>query len=366
MCKGAVSVRAGNLEKMKVHVESDHDVFYDHDILIAINFLESHEKEVIIEKVLPRMKMLLQNMKTQKIKAVDKNKLPIEKRLLEFDAESAMQETVKKGRYEQEIIPGNNISKAREEIDIDDSDEEEKDERVTKKEYSNARPVETLTEISQPSIKNSPDIDTESEFCECDVCHQSVRKSVFEFHRKSHLSTLQDPKMVECPHCKKVMQRTSLWKHKGRCMVLKLSNSISHEETPDHEPEPDTEEKKDVPAIFQCKICFINFPKLASLKWHTTEEHSLDLEDVEEMLNEGSTDTAVKNSGQSPADNNRTNVKAEAGADVVEKDNTGEAAIEARSETEKFKCKYCDDVFTKRNNARRHEKRRHSEIVNRL
>ena len=62
MCKGAVSVRAGNLEKMKVHVESDHDVFFDHDILIAINFLESHEKEVIIEKVLPRMKMLFQNM----------------------------------------------------------------------------------------------------------------------------------------------------------------------------------------------------------------------------------------------------------------------------------------------------------------
>ena len=97
MCKGAVSIRSGNLDKFKVHMESDHDVFYDHDILIAINFLEPHEKEIIIEKVLPRMKIMLKDVKPVKRTAVEK-KIPIEKRLLDIDIESEMQENVKQHR----------------------------------------------------------------------------------------------------------------------------------------------------------------------------------------------------------------------------------------------------------------------------
>ena len=76
-------MRSGNLDKFKVHVESAHDVFYDHDILIAINFLEAHEKEVIIAKVLPRMKLLFNKVRSFNGKFVIGNKLTIEKRLLE-------------------------------------------------------------------------------------------------------------------------------------------------------------------------------------------------------------------------------------------------------------------------------------------
>ena len=85
LCKGAISVRSGNLDKFKVHVESAHDVFYDHDILIAINFLEAHEKEVIIAKVLLRMKLLFNKVRSFNGKFVIGNKLTIEKRLLEHD-----------------------------------------------------------------------------------------------------------------------------------------------------------------------------------------------------------------------------------------------------------------------------------------
>ena len=88
LCKGAVSIRSGNMDKFKVHVESDHDVFYDHDILIAINFLEAHEKEIIIEKVLPRMRVLFDNVRSLNGRLAIGDKLNIEKRLLENAEES--------------------------------------------------------------------------------------------------------------------------------------------------------------------------------------------------------------------------------------------------------------------------------------
>merc|ERR1739838_791968 len=101
-----MGVRAGNLERFKVHVESDHDVFYDQDLLIAINFLEPHEKEVIIEKVLPRMKIIFQNVKTFQ-RGGTENKLQLEKR-----------------KYDEDIVEPN-INQSYEEIAMEDSEVED-------------------------------------------------------------------------------------------------------------------------------------------------------------------------------------------------------------------------------------------------
>ena len=54
-CKGSVSLKCGTLDKFKLHMDNNHDAFFDQDILIAVNFLEEIEKEAIIEKVLPRI-----------------------------------------------------------------------------------------------------------------------------------------------------------------------------------------------------------------------------------------------------------------------------------------------------------------------
>ena len=48
LCRGAISIRAGNLDKMRLHMENDHDVFYNQDLLISLNFLEDFEREEII------------------------------------------------------------------------------------------------------------------------------------------------------------------------------------------------------------------------------------------------------------------------------------------------------------------------------
>ena len=88
LCKGALSVRSGNLDKVKLHMVSDHGVFYDQDLLIAINFLEPHEKEVIVEKVVPRMKLMFDNIRSFNGMSINGSKLAIEKRLLESDDSS--------------------------------------------------------------------------------------------------------------------------------------------------------------------------------------------------------------------------------------------------------------------------------------
>merc|ERR1712179_493548 len=330
-------------------MESDHDVFYDHDILIAINFLEPHEKEIIIEKVLPRMKMMLKDVEPVK-KAAIENKIAIEKRLLDIDIESEMQENVKKARYDRETI-ATDADQTHEEIEIED-DEEDNDEDVVaniKQDHMMTMPAETLTETSRPPSKGmNKEPEPESEFTDCDVCHQSVRKSVLNFHRKSHISAA-DPKMSECPHCKKMLQNTSMWRHKQRCSALKMSNSISQESTANKTSEQST------PVNFQCKICFMNFPKLANLKWHTTEEHSMDLQDVEQMLSENSADNVNK-------PDKMAGIKLD--PDMLEKVmKSAEAAVESMVEKGKYKCKYCDDIFVNRSNAKRHENRRHPEIV---
>ena len=114
----------------------------------------------------------------------------------------------------------------------------------------------------------------------------------------------------------------------------------------------------------------MNFPKLANLKWHTTEEHSMDLQDVEQMLSQNAADNRTRyadNISQNAADNvtkpNRLSaVKLD--PDMLEKVmKSAEAAVESMVEKGKYKCKYCDDIFVNRSNAKRHENRRHPEIV---
>jgi len=80
LCKGAISLRGGNLSKVRSHLETVHDSLYSADILIAVMFLGQHEKEVILEKVVPRIKNVLGGVKNS-----EQNKLRIEELLEERD-----------------------------------------------------------------------------------------------------------------------------------------------------------------------------------------------------------------------------------------------------------------------------------------
>ena len=54
LCNATISVRIGNYGKLKLHMETNHDVFYEQDLLMALNFLEDHEREVNARPGWPR------------------------------------------------------------------------------------------------------------------------------------------------------------------------------------------------------------------------------------------------------------------------------------------------------------------------
>ena len=333
LCRGFVSVRAGNLEKLKLHVESDHDVFYEHDILFAINFLDEHEKEIIIEKVLPRMKSLLENTKQ---KEPPKPKLHIEKRLLEL-AEGSARDNGEAKKFK------NNTSYNRDSPNTIDTED------TTQIEVSDDEEVRGVPEVAMGrSMIQDQHQTVDQDFTTCDICHQSIRNSVLDFHKKTHLADARTS-TSGCELCGKLVPIVNMWKHKSRCSAANRTNMPIKQERIDP-----ASMNRDEARNFQCRICFADFDHLVGLKMHTTEEHSLDLEDVEQMLDETSQSNSVSE------------------RNIIEKTehNEGDETIDERQPNalypSSFKCNYCDSVFTKRNNARRHEKRSHPELVRHL
>ena len=63
LCQGNVSIVSGNLDKMKSHLQNQHDVFHQRDFLIATMFLQDFEKEEVISRVMPRMKVIFEGAK---------------------------------------------------------------------------------------------------------------------------------------------------------------------------------------------------------------------------------------------------------------------------------------------------------------
>ena len=104
LCNATISVRIGNYGKLKLHLETNHDVFFEHDLLMAINFLEANEREIIIEKVLPRMNLCLQ--KSNNTKEMEDGKLDIEKRL--FDGEPSKPSKRRREAEEVSASPSSN------------------------------------------------------------------------------------------------------------------------------------------------------------------------------------------------------------------------------------------------------------------
>jgi len=417
LCKGAISVRAGNLDKFKAHVESNHDVFFEHDILIAINFLEDHEKEVIIEKVLPRMRLLFDNMSNGKVSISEK--LLIDKRLREYDSnEVELVRPVKKSRHNS----GGSGKMDRcldSSIELSDTDRSE-DMNIGKNsdnqhnikfkqmedDYNdevNDDAVSVGSETLSESIQSVRAMFKENdEFTDCDECHQSVRKSVFDFHKKSHLTAQQT---VECEICRKVMLKKSMYKHKRRCEILNTSKNSSRRDSneSDHKDDvkvpmkpvttsaqnangvgesPKTSDRAESQCYickksmlkgninrhirmvhgneleFKCKICATGFQKIESLKLHTTKEHNLELEDIEQNENR---DDKPKDFVKS--EDSKLSVKLDPEILEMVRKSEEEKRDEYKDglEVDRFECIFCGKAYSNKDSLRRHKKKHHTD-----
>jgi len=422
LCKGALSVRSGNLDKVKLHMVSDHGVFYDQDLLIAINFLEPHEKEVIVEKVVPRMKLMFDNIRSFNGMSINGSKLAIEKRLLESDDSSEERDLNPSKRIalhrDDESTPyvarNKSISENTANVsEIDFETEEDNgslqivtDDGDSEIENDAVSVGETLTE-SLKSIKRELNTynTNDDEFKNCNVCNQSVRKSVFDFHTKSHLSSAKVTTTTECDICNKVMLKKSLTKHRRRCQIMNMSklNSVNEDIEPtvesskraktlENEPEEkDTKKDSEVECIickksvsktnikrhmrqkhpttnvdskqkaeldFKCKICFTAFDELDGLKSHTIQEHSLELEEVEEILQESNRDHSSTTDQKSTSPGSNTSSESNPDRDSLVKASRDIDSTDLY-EKPKFKCDQCENVYSNKDSVRRHKRKSH-------
>jgi len=339
LCNGAVSIKAGNLEKFKFHIESNHDVFYDQDILIAINFLEAHEKEVIIEKVLPRMKLLFENTVGNERIFPGHKRLNIEKRLLDADFQDELSKPSSK-----RVALSN----------MDDEDKIQYDDNLdVNSENSDGELSSKSSDVEKHALGKEQVLALgsrvkEDEFLDCEICKQSIRKSVFEIHSKSHLLTssadlnVNDVEMmaqskslkefgdedtytrsvskkesestIECTICRKTISKGNIKRH------IRMVHPGGGD--------------------FKCKICFTGFQDLDDLKEHTKKDHSLELEEIEEILQESNKDQH-DNTFQNPSKHESTmNTSAHHGS-------------------KKLKCDQCDNFYSSKESLRKHVKRYH-------
>merc|ERR1719507_1751791 len=103
LCNAQVCLRAGNLHKLQLHLERSHGVFQDQDIVMAISFLDPHEKEVIIDQVIPRIKKLLDKSKTLDCSEVINTDLLLHEKLENHKTESETETCVETSTNDTEV-----------------------------------------------------------------------------------------------------------------------------------------------------------------------------------------------------------------------------------------------------------------------
>ena len=276
LCNATISVRIGNYGKLKLHMETNHDVFYEQDLIMALNFLEDHEREVIIEKVLPRMDLCL-----NKAKAIDKKdglklKLDIEKRLFSDEDKDVVEERIRSDRNkDQETLENDRI-------DFEDvvEDEGQLESPVKKMRLDESSPIEESLEIS---LDESDDVLIDGDSQRNDEPPQMLGKDE-----------------VECGLCRNVFKKRSMYNHRRRCelreKIRKMgeenrkarmeaesveNNESNHESEISEEdqdgPEEDSEQEHEVRSnrrSYNCEPCNTTYSSSGNLARHRRQKHS--------------------------------------------------------------------------------------------
>ena len=314
LCQGSISLGQGNLDKFKHHLEAAHEALHDQDLIVAVSFLESEEKERIVETVFPRIKKFFQEIKTRGDTETPRQGL--DKRLLEEDETRSL----------TSVYGGHNPSKRRK--------------------LEPASKYESLTESDAYDSELGSNISAEEEETNTDEASKTLEK-------------LPNPQESKCDICEKVMLKKSIRKHKQRVHQLyeSLKNmasegfgeneSITADDTTDTndlsidtsvlEPQVDIDVN---PNHATCGICFTKISK-RNLRRHMKTMHK-DHEQTDEAAavtyedpNETKEDYETN-----PEDDNTED----------ERENIG---------TLEYNCDQCDAKYTRQDSLRRHKRNKH-------
>jgi len=272
LCQASLNLSRGSLDKFKHHLEAAHESVFDLDLVISVSFLETEEKERIVETVFPRIKKFFTDMKNSSLDT----RLGIEKRLME-DEEligiSALYRENKRKRVEDD----SKYSSLNESDDLNSNPGRSK--KI--KDMENDLPSFGESRFSTNKLNdNGNDKDRESEDrAEDDNGDNEEGKSSERF---------QNPNESKCDICDKVMLKKSIRKHKQRVHQLyenlkNLNNSMGTGENSlfedkendvsmDNsmlEPQVDIEEN---PNVVSCEICHKSITK-GNIKRHMDKIH---------------------------------------------------------------------------------------------
>ena len=286
LCDALISVRMGNFYKFQLHMENDHDVFRHQDLVMALSFLDTEEQEVIIEKVLPRMKDVLDAaVKTAQNKTLS-GPDTLHKRL--SDMENISETTSQEGCESNSDITENETDKK--------TDVETENKNIDNTDCN----TDTRTDEDTEALLESTN-DGDSELSDKENTNENIRTlnqmKLREKKRMSYanceLSLKAPPKEVLCPICDQMIKKYKFNTHKRNCQILRKLRLEKFMESKDEpgakSPYPKgptpleklkaTTEKKSegkkvwTPELFECKVCNKQYTFERHLMKHVQKAH---------------------------------------------------------------------------------------------
>ena len=230
LCNAQVSVRAGNLTKLQLHLERSHDVFQDQDILLAISFLDPHEKEVIIDQVIPRIKKLLDNSKNLDCSEIINTDLLLYEKLETWQKESETETLVKASTN-----------------DIDVSQEQ-------------------LEEEQEDNLEKIPSIEITK------MVHNSEENEKVTNHR---IRNDLEAKVSKCYICNLPVKKYKLIQHRRNCQILQKQTHLQRvKQTDSQDKSLSLDEKENKKKKIYCDVCPKNYDTRAGLRKHKRNHHT--------------------------------------------------------------------------------------------
>lgn len=190
LCQASLNLRSGDLDKFRSHLETSHDTVYDMDLIISVSFLESEEKERIVETVFPRIKKFFQDIKNHNQEPI---KLNIEKRLLEDDDLSGGVASFHRGDAKRRRTEDLNSKYDTLSESVSSSKHREKSPPIVSRKSRRASPA-PVPEDQQEKDEVEMESDIEPKSSE----------------------RLMNPNESKCDICDKIMLKKSIRKHKQR------------------------------------------------------------------------------------------------------------------------------------------------------
>jgi len=295
LCNAMINVKMGNFYKYQLHMENDHDVFHDQDLLMALSFLKMEEKEVIITKVLPRMKELLDAAVILTEKKALNSPFLIHKKLSEYEA-SIEEYNDPKDEESTNDNTNDNINNSIKNVASTSKIEIKFSQLIQQQENEDTNKLNLIEENDKPTPKITPAIDTPRITLETEIpkiIPNSVKKEVTtnkvikENEDKSDKVIKKDlnktPVLLKCPVCKSLVKKYKFNMHKNNCIIMQrlkekkqFNNAklTSNKNDKNEKVEPSSKNVQATKEKLSCYYCDKEFTLKSSLERHKTWSHS--------------------------------------------------------------------------------------------